>query len=166
MDSPSVRPWAANPGTVRRFGWSDASQADAQANADARAAAVLERVLAGESLARRERKVPFNGADGLPIREEIVARNGDVVITCNSYGARCLNSPNALFADVDYVVAPPPPLFLVTLLVLVGLEAGAGWWASSWCLGLALGFVAGTAAWWGGGVVDRGLKLYHFRGDQ
>jgi len=133
--------------TVRRFGWSDASLAEAQANADARAAEALERVLSGENLRRRELKVPYNGADGLPIREEIVARYGDIIITRNSYGARCLNSPNALFADIDYEVTPPPVLFLVTLLVLVGLAAGVGWWASSWCLGLVLGFVAVAAAW-------------------
>jgi len=74
--------------TVRRFGWSDTSQADAQANADDRAAEALRRVLAGERLDRREPKVPYNGADGLPIREEIVARHGDTIITRNSYGAR------------------------------------------------------------------------------
>ena len=59
--------------TVRRFGWSDASQGEAQANADARAAEAIERNLAGERLDRRERKVPYNGADGLPIREEITS---------------------------------------------------------------------------------------------
>jgi len=36
----------------------------------------------------------------VPIREEIVSRHGDTIITRNSYGARCLNTPNALFADI------------------------------------------------------------------
>ena len=37
------------------------------------------------------------GGIGLPIREEVLARNGDDVITRNSYGARCLNEPDVLF---------------------------------------------------------------------
>src|SRR3954447_10800391 len=112
--------------TVRRFGWSDASPADAQANADARAAEALERILSGEPLGRWERKVPYNGADGLPIREEIVARHGDTIITRNSYGARCLNSPNVLFADVDF----PDLSFPVGCLILLAVAALAvviGW---------------------------------------
>ena len=133
--------------TVRRFGWSDASLAEAQANADARAAEALERVLSGENLRRRELKVPYNGADGLPIREEIVARYGDTVITRNSYGARCLNTPNALFADIDYSLVPPYPLACLTFLVLPALAIGAGWLASSWCLGIVLVFVALAVAW-------------------
>src|SRR5688572_28381771 len=92
--------------TIRRFGWSDASQAEAQANADARAAEALARVLAGEDLLRREPKIPYNGAAGVPIREEIVARHGEDVITRNSYGARCLNTPDVLFADVDFPTEP------------------------------------------------------------
>lgn len=87
--------------TVRRYGWSDTSQADAQVHADARAADALARVLAGEKLHRRDHKIPYNGAEGLPIREEVLSTHGDVVITRNSYGAHCLNTPNVLFADVD-----------------------------------------------------------------
>lgn len=88
--------------TVRRFGWSDTSEAEAQAHADARVREALERVLAGESLPRRERRVAYNGADGVPIREEIVDRHGDSVITRNGYGALCLNTPGVLFADIDF----------------------------------------------------------------
>ena len=90
--------------TVRRFGWSDTSEAEAQAHADARVREALERVLAGEVLPRRERRVAYNGADGVPIREEIVDRHGDTVITRNGYGALCLNTPGALFADIDFTV--------------------------------------------------------------
>lgn len=43
--------------TVRRFGWSATSEVEAQANADARAAEALRRILAGETLLRREPKV-------------------------------------------------------------------------------------------------------------
>jgi hypothetical protein len=88
--------------TVRRYGWSDASLEDAQAMAEARASEVLRRILSGEKIERREPKVPYNGADGLPIREEIVARHDDTIITRNSYGARCLNTPDVLFADLDF----------------------------------------------------------------
>lgn len=87
--------------TVRRFGWSDASQLDAQMNADTRANEALARILAGEKLHRRDHKVPYNGAEGLPIREEVLSIYGTAVITRNSYGAHCLNTPNVLFADVD-----------------------------------------------------------------
>ncbi len=87
--------------TIRRFGWSDESQEAAQVIADARAQEALQRALAGEKLDRRELKRAYNGADGVPIREEIVARHGDTVITRNAYGARCLNTPDVLFADVD-----------------------------------------------------------------
>jgi hypothetical protein len=59
--------------TVRRFGWSEVSQQDAQTMADARAAEALARILAGQTLPRRDRKIAYNGADGLPIREEVIA---------------------------------------------------------------------------------------------
>ncbi|RYD67570.1 MAG: hypothetical protein EOP83_02565 [Verrucomicrobiaceae bacterium] len=88
--------------TVRRYGWSDASQEDAQAMAGARASEALRRILSGEKMERREPKVPYNGSDGVPIREEILSRQGDTIITRNSYGARCLNTPDVLFADLDF----------------------------------------------------------------
>ena len=88
--------------TVRRFGWSDISEADAQAHANARVSEAFDRAMAGETLLRRERRVAYNGADGVPIREEIVDRAGDTVITRNGYGALCLNTPNVLFADIDF----------------------------------------------------------------
>jgi hypothetical protein len=89
------------PITIRRFGWSDLSLEDAQAMADTRADDALARALSGEAIHRREKKAAYNGADGAPIREEVLSRHGDVVITRNSYGAHCLNTPNVLFADVD-----------------------------------------------------------------
>lgn len=88
--------------TVRRFGWSDTSQADAQQHADARAEEAFLRVWAGEKLPPRDPKTPYNGADGIPIREEIVDRLNETIITRNSYGARCLNTPDVFFADIDF----------------------------------------------------------------
>jgi hypothetical protein len=119
--------------TVRRFGWSDVSQADAQANADARVQAALARLVAGEKLPKREPKIPYNGAAGVPIREEIVGRHGDTIITRNSYGARCLNTPNVLFADIDFQDKPGSRL-AGAIIVLLLLAAGAIGWTlhSAW----------------------------------
>src|SRR3954462_14928611 len=128
--------------TVRRWGWSDESADLAQAHADVRAKDALERILGGEDLPRRETRVAYNGADGVPIREEIVSRHGDAVVTRNAYGARCLNTPNVLFADVDFPTDYPFPVGCVILLVLLGLAAAVGWWASS----VAAGVVTGLAA--------------------
>ena len=125
--------------TVRRFGWSDTSQTEAQAMADARAAEALQRVVRGEALPRREPKVPYNGAAGVPIREEIVERIGQVVITRNSYGARCLNAPDVLFADVD--ADTPFPEWLVQAIAFVTMGVGIYvWW-----VGRSLG--AAAFAW-------------------
>jgi hypothetical protein len=119
--------------TIRRFGWSDASQDDAQQNAEARATEALARAVSGEPLPRRERKVSYNGAEGLPIREEVVTRHGETVITRNSYGARCLNTPDVLFADIDFSDAPGSRLvlgsglcLLAATATLIYLMAGAG----------------------------------------
>lgn len=117
--------------TVRRFGWSDASVDDAQAMANARAQEALQRILAGEKSERREPKVPYNGAQGVPIREEVVSRHGESVITRNSYGARCLNTPNVLFVDVDFEGVTVASLrgcgmqFVLTMaLVIAGFAMG------------------------------------------
>jgi hypothetical protein len=132
--------------TVRRFGWSDVSEADAQAMADRRADEALLLAWVDKKVPRREHKVPYNGADGLPIREEIVARDGDVVVTRNSYGARCLNTPNVCFVDIDYDeprVSLPAAYFVVVLLA--GLAAG--WLQRSILVGVLValaGLIAGS----------------------
>ncbi len=92
--------------TVRRWGWSDLSQDDAQRHADGRAQADLQRLLAGEKVRKREFRVAYNGADGVPIREEIVSRHGDTLVTRNGYGALCINTPDVLFADIDFPEQP------------------------------------------------------------
>ncbi len=88
--------------TLRRFGWSDQSREAAQVHAQQRAQEALSRAMTGEFTARAERRLAYNGAEGLPIREEIVEQRGDAVLTRNGYGAICLNAPNVLFADVDF----------------------------------------------------------------
>lgn len=122
--------------TIRRFGWSDLSLEDAQAMADARAGEALQRAVAGEPLIRREPKVPYNGAVGVPIREEILERYGAAVITRNSYGARCLNTPNVLFADVDAAAAMAP--WLISVAALVSMGAGVYVWWRCDAVGIAI----------------------------
>lgn len=139
--------------TVRRYGWSQTSEAEAQANADARAAEALRRVLEGEKLIRREPKVAYNGAEGVPIREEIVAEHGGNIITRNSYGALCLNTPNVLFADVDF--APPSTakagcILFVALLMLAAWQAwNEGSFKTFVGFGILSGFAAALLVWLG-----------------
>ncbi|MEZ5702795.1 MAG: hypothetical protein R3E42_13935 [Burkholderiaceae bacterium] len=118
--------------TVRRFGWSNASQAEAQAMAEQRAQDALQRIASGEAINRREPRAAYNGADGVPIREEVLSRHGnDLVVTRNSYGAHCLNSTNALFADVDLDPRPPSSLGWALLAALVLVGGAAAWVLSS-----------------------------------
>jgi len=144
--------------TIRRYGWSDASQDDAHHNAQARADEALARVVSGEALPRRERKVPYNGGNGLPIREEVIARFDDTVVTRNSYGARCLNTPGVLFADIDFTDAPSSrnvrvtALFLlaagaaaVYLLAAAGRSAGTLWIAGAMCALLTMSLASTIA---------------------
>ncbi|MEP7301334.1 MAG: hypothetical protein ABI699_07375 [Caldimonas sp.] len=128
--------------TVRRFGWSDSSLAEAQAMADARAAEALQRLLSGEKLPRREPKVPYNGAQGVPIREEIVSRHGAIIVTRNSYGARCLNTPDVLFADIDFENEPSLRFSFAVFGVLLLLAIGAGWASHSRGLGIGLAILS------------------------
>ncbi len=109
--------------TVRRFGWSETSQAEAQDMADRRVKEALDRLIAGESLPRHEPKVPYGGADGIPIREEAVLRSGPDVVTRNSYGALCLNTPDVLFVDIDYPTGPPLKLYLIYFAIVLGIPA-------------------------------------------
>lgn len=124
--------------TVRRFGWSEASPEDAQAMAERRADEALARLLAGDALPRREPKVPYNGAVGVPIREEVLARHGEEVITRNAYGARCLNTPAALFADVDFEQTMSFRAVAGAFAALAGVAVVVAWLRASWGLGIAL----------------------------
>ena len=133
--------------TVRRWGWSDTSEADAQVMADARADEALVLAQADNTVERRERKVAYNGAQGVPIREEVLERHGDTVITRNAYGAKCLNTPDVLFADVDFDTTLPRQLYVAALCLLAAVVLLPARWAlGSWGR-LAFGLVAvlGTA---------------------
>jgi hypothetical protein len=132
--------------TLRRFGWSNTSQADAQSLADVRAKEALQRVLSGEKLERREPKTAYNGADGVPIREEIISEHGDVVITRNGYGARCLNTPNVFFADIDFEPQRSPSGYGGSIFCVLWLGSTAVAWMMDLLTGpIAFGlFVATT----------------------
>ena len=94
---------------MRRFGWSDLSQEDAQAMADARAGEPLQRALAGEPLIRREPKVltkaqlaPHPRGDRRALRR---CRHHQELLRC-----ALPEHPNVLFADVDATAAMPGDL--------------------------------------------------------
>ncbi|WP_196140027.1 hypothetical protein [Aliikangiella sp. G2MR2-5] len=109
--------------TIQRFGWSDVSQAEANSNAHERAQEAMTRARNGEKVRKIDHKVSYNGAEGLPIREEIISRHGDVVITRNVYGALCLNSPDVLFADIDSLIKEYEPGWkLFVLLSVISLS--------------------------------------------
>ncbi|MGI9272260.1 MAG: hypothetical protein ACR2QT_10825 [Woeseiaceae bacterium] len=125
--------------TLKRFGWSDVSEQDALDNARDRVAEAATRARAGEKVRTMDHKISYNGAEGLPIREEIVSRHGDAVITRNSYGALCLNTPDIVFADVDVDEGRPAWLYLSYLLLIaaagVYFSREFGTW---WVLAVAL----------------------------
>lgn len=120
--------------SVRRFGWSDESQEAAQTHAEARAREAFDRIASGAPLRRSEPKVPYNGADGLPIREEIIARHEDMVITRNTYGAWCLNTPNVLFVDVDFEKEVTIGNWIMVAVPLVILSFGLAWFFGYWAI--------------------------------
>ena len=131
--------------TVRRFGWSDDSLAAAQAHADARVREAMDRLIAGETLPRNERAVAYNGSDGVPIREEIIERDGDTVLTRNGYGAVCLNTPDVLFADIDFHDRPGRHLAFAAhlLMTLAAFNALRNVFGLGFGLSLVLGVLVG-----------------------
>lgn len=128
--------------TIMRFGWSDVSEADAHEHAETRVSEAVSRYKAGEDLRRIDHKVKYNGAEGLPIREEIISRHDDAVLTRNSYGAMCINTPDVMFTDIDVDVDRNETVTMTTLAILFAIAAGTGWYFGSWLIFLALGVVA------------------------
>lgn len=137
---------------IRRFGWSDVSDDAARENATRRANDAMRELQAGKAVPPREPKLSYGGL-GLPIREQILAKNGDVVITRNSYGAHCLNVPDVLFADVDVSLrlSWPQTVFLlgsVTSLIVTGLSMNLrGCWLPIVCFVVPMIVLAVRASW-------------------
>ncbi len=148
--------------TIRRFGWSDDSPEDAQQHADRRAAEALTAAELGSSIFRREPKRSYNGADGVPIREEIVQQVGTSIVTRNSYGARCLNTPDVLFADIDLEVRPPVILISGAALVVAGTILAALWGQTHWAITGISTIVALIVMWWIAALLYR--RWIDFRG--
>ena len=158
--------------TLRRFGWSDDSQAAAQEHAEARLREALEQHRAGRLPSRREAKVAYNGAEGLPIREEILARNGDAVLTRNGYGAQCINTPNVLFLDIDYPelsATVPCVASLVLFASMGGIVYGLvnrNWELAGVAAGVLALIILGIGAyqrWYRPGLIRRGERTIRER---
>lgn len=124
--------------TIKRFGWSDVSEGEAKANADARLDEAVKELERQGSVRRVDHKVRYNGAEGIPIREEVVARHGDVVISRNSYGALCLNVADVLFADIDCESEVPFSISAISFLLLsaVSIFVALNLHSWGWLLGL------------------------------
>ena len=90
----------------------------------------MRRLARGEDVPPRDPRLVYGGAHGLPIREQVIARTGREVITRNSYGARCLNVPDVLFADIDgdrpRLAGCLPVLALVLVTAAAAIQAAAG----------------------------------------
>ncbi|CAB5697495.1 Uncharacterised protein [Delftia tsuruhatensis] len=113
--------------TIQRWGWSDTSQEAAQAHADARARQALE-AARNAALPPGEPRMEWKNEyalDGFttPIREEVLQRRDDTVMTRNSYGAHCLNTARVAIADVDLPQPPRALRFPAVTLVLLALAA-------------------------------------------
>lgn len=126
--------------TIKRFGWSDISLEAAQQHAEQRVLEAIEQLKINQKIRRIDHKVAYNGAEGLPIREEIISRYDDVIITRNSYGALCLNTPDVLFADIDFVVQPQSSLYFIIFFVLLACSSLGAFYFSSWFI-FGIGFV-------------------------
>lgn len=109
---------------VRRQGWSEQSPLEAQAHAEARARLALDALRAGEQVPSIEGKRVY-GEDGMPIREQVLVRTAEMVVTRNQYGAQCLNVADVLFADVDLTpsLSPAGEFFWNSLQQLTGVGA-------------------------------------------
>ncbi len=96
--------------------------------ADARAREALQRAVsrrADSSAANRKSHTTAQLAS--PSAEEIVERYGPTIVTRNAYGARCLNTPNVLFVDVD--AEPAFPAWVLSGVAMVAMGAGGyAWW--------------------------------------
>jgi len=130
--------------TIKRFGWSDHSLAEAQIHAETRIADAIEKIKTGQSIRRVDHKIAYNGSEGLPIREEIIHQQDDLIITRNSYGALCLNTPDVLFADIDLSDSVNPKLFFSVLFFFFVISMIVALIFKSWLL-LGIGIFTSIA---------------------
>lgn len=146
--------------SVQRWGWSDSSQIEAETHARQRAQQALDAVLhSGVVFERMEWRSEYGLGGATPIREEVLERRGETVMTRNSYGAHCLNTEQVAIADVDFPAAPPGPGFPVKSLLLLAIALPWLWltplvWNARLMLLIAviavtaLFFISQLKKWW------------------
>lgn len=127
--------------TIKRFGWSDISEHEAKNHADARLEEAVNTLETEGDVRRIDHKIPYNGAEGIPIREEVISKHQDVVISRNSYGALCLNTPDVLFADIDFAYEAASKINVIAFILLLICAVFTGLFFKSW-LALFLGAIA------------------------
>jgi hypothetical protein len=110
--------------TIKRFGWADTSQEEAKSHAEERLEQALKTLTEKGDVRRIDHKVSYNGAEGIPIREEVVCKHDEVVISRNSYGALCLNTPDVMFADIDLDYEPSSWIG-ASVVVFISIIGGA-----------------------------------------
>ena len=139
--------------TVQRWGWSDHSQPEAEAHARQRAQQALDALLAAPKARNLDagfERMEWRGEYGLdgatPIREEVLERRGNTVLTRNSYGAHCLNTEQVAIADMDYPLPPRPAglPWLSSLLLLAALAVIAQQ-PAVWDMRMLIGVIAAAA---------------------
>ena len=118
--------------TIKRFGWSGTSESDARLHAEKRLREALETLARDGDVRRIDHKTSYNGAEGIPIREEVIEKHEDVVISRNSYGALCLNTPDVLFADIDFAQQTPGVITGFAIAVSMLVSVGTAWHFDSW----------------------------------
>ena len=60
--------------TITRFGWSEISKVDAKRHAKQRVDEAFKKLADGQEVERREKRVSYNGSEGVPIRKRAVSR--------------------------------------------------------------------------------------------
>lgn len=88
---------------IHRFGWSNDSQEAALYHAKERCEAAVLALQDSPSVKGRDVLDSYLGSEqGLPIKEQILARFDNAILTVNGYGASCINVPDVMILDVDH----------------------------------------------------------------
>lgn len=125
--------------TIKRFGWSDINELDAKSLADARLQEAVSTLMKEGDVRRIDHKTSYNGAEGIPIREEVISTHEDVVISRNSYGALCLNTPDVLFGDIDFEYEASFQIHAISFVLLLICSLLLGLSFESWAaLGISI----------------------------
>lgn len=125
--------------TLKRFGWSDISELDAKNLADVRLREAVSTLEKEGDVRRIDHKTSYNGSEGVPIREEVISTHEDVVISRNSYGALCLNTPDVLFGDIDFEFEASFKMHVISFALLFVCALLIGFYFEAWVsLGISI----------------------------